>query len=336
MVGHRLQQLHANYRKLLGVELPGTVGLRGLEQAPRLFSITDLVIADAGVFWSGLVNAPAEDPHLNGELLLGVPEGSPLVIDPAALNLPAHGHALQDGIGPLPAMLGASFTNLTTLGSPVLKTESLSDHTACVLITSVGQINLAILIFGLWASRGNGANRSTLLTPRRLNTSGAQERCTHPDEAPQAMISISVAVRNRALALLWLGLIPTPMIQAALAAPQMTAPSAQRRPAQNQGTEQLERSWQRLDAELRTLDRLLPGEPEPPVRGVLSTPELPAGSGVENAGVVGAEQHDLALHLGGHGPAQGPHHQHPADSRQAQSYLVVIAQAGPSLLERRG
>ncbi len=224
----------------------------------------------------------------------------------------------------------------TSFGSPVLKTESLADLTACVLITIVGQLNLAILIVGLWASRGNGANRSTLLTPQRLNTPGAQERCTHLDEAPQAMISISMAVRNRALALLWLGLIPTPMIQAALAAPQMTAPAAQRRPAQNQGTEQLERSWQRLEAELRTLDRLLPGEPEPPVRGVLSTPELPAGSGVENAGVVGAEQHDLALHLGGHGPAQGPHHQQPADSHQAQSCLAVIAQAGPSLQERRG
>ena len=150
------------------------------------------------------------------------------------------------------------------------------------------------------------------------------------------MISISVAVRNRALALLWLGLIPTPMIQAALAAPQMTAPAAQRRRAQTQGAEQLERSWQGLDAELRTLDRLLPGEPEPTVRGVLSTPELPTGSGVENADVVRVEQHALALHLGGHGPAQGPHHQHPADSRQSQPHLAVIAQAGPSLLERRG
>jgi hypothetical protein len=101
------------------------------------------------VFWSRLVNAPAEDPYLNGELLLGVAEGFLLVIDPAALNLPPHGHALPDGIGHLPAMLGASFTNLTTLGSPVLKTESLSDLTACVVITIVGQLNLAILIVGL-------------------------------------------------------------------------------------------------------------------------------------------------------------------------------------------
>lgn len=40
-------------------------------------------------------------------------------------------------------------------------------------------------------------------------------------------------------------------------------------------TERLERSWQRLDAELRALDQLLPLEPEAPVRDVLSTPELP-------------------------------------------------------------
>ncbi|MCP9940889.1 TolC family protein [Cyanobium sp. ATX 6E8] len=67
-------------------------------------------------------------------------------------------------------------------------------------------------------------------------------------------------MRNRALALLWLGLIPAQLAPAALA----------------QNTELLERSWQRLDAELRALDRLLPIEPEPPVGDVLSTPELPA------------------------------------------------------------
>ena len=43
-----------------------------------------------------------------------------------------------------------------------------------------------------------------------------------------------------------------------------------------QSTALLERSWQRLDAELRALDRLLPSEPESPVGDVLSTPELPA------------------------------------------------------------
>jgi outer membrane protein TolC len=41
------------------------------------------------------------------------------------------------------------------------------------------------------------------------------------------------------------------------------------------GTALLERSWQRLDAELRALDQMLPAEPEPPVSDVLGTPTLP-------------------------------------------------------------
>ena len=45
--------------------------------------------------------------------------------------------------------------------------------------------------------------------------------------------------------------------------------------ATGEGVELLERSWQKLDAELRALDQLLPAEPEQPVRDVLSTPELP-------------------------------------------------------------
>lgn len=73
-------------------------------------------------------------------------------------------------------------------------------------------------------------------------------------------------MRNRILALLWLGLIPAQLAPAALAKP----------PAQPQSTKLLERSWQKLDAQLRALDQLLPSEPEPPVGDVLSTPELPA------------------------------------------------------------
>ena len=77
-------------------------------------------------------------------------------------------------------------------------------------------------------------------------------------------------MRNRVLALLWLGLIPAQVTRVALAAPLPSQP----RPTQS--TELIERSWQRLDSELRALDRLLPSEPEPPVADVLSTPELPA------------------------------------------------------------
>ena len=71
---------------------------------------------------------------------------------------------------------------------------------------------------------------------------------------------------NRVLTLLWLGLIPAQLVPAALARP----------PSQPQNTKLLERSWQKLDAQLRVLDQLLPSEPEPPVGDVLSTPELPA------------------------------------------------------------
>jgi outer membrane protein TolC len=81
-------------------------------------------------------------------------------------------------------------------------------------------------------------------------------------------------MRNRALALVWLGLISAHGALAAEAAPQANPPAAQVR--QTQSTELLERSWRRLDAELRALDRLLPSEPEQPVRDVLTTPQLPA------------------------------------------------------------
>ncbi len=70
----------------------------------------------------------------------------------------------------------------------------------------------------------------------------------------------------------------------AMAAPQLAAPQGANPLAgaltaplnRPDNTELLERSWQQLDAELRALDQLLPLEPEPPVRDVLSTPQLPA------------------------------------------------------------
>ena len=71
---------------------------------------------------------------------------------------------------------------------------------------------------------------------------------------------------NRALALLWAGLLPVQVLPAALSA----------QPLQAQTTQLLERSWQKLDAQLRVLDQLLPTEPEPPVGNVLATPQLPA------------------------------------------------------------
>ncbi len=83
-----------------------------------------------------------------------------------------------------------------------------------------------------------------------------------------------MALRNRALALLWLGISPAHLAHTALAAAPALPPTAQRNPSTTTG--QLERSWQRLDKELRALDQLLPSEPEPPVGNVLATPQLPA------------------------------------------------------------
>ena len=74
-----------------------------------------------------------------------------------------------------------------------------------------------------------------------------------------------MATRNSVLALLWLGLIPAQLVPAALALP-----------VQPQNIRLLERTWQKLDSQLRALDQLLPSEPEPPVGDVLSTTELPA------------------------------------------------------------
>ena len=75
-----------------------------------------------------------------------------------------------------------------------------------------------------------------------------------------------MAVSKRALALLWAGLLPVQVLPAPLSA----------QPLQSQTTQLLERSWQKLDAQLRALDQLLPTEPEPPVGNVLATPQLPA------------------------------------------------------------
>ena len=75
-----------------------------------------------------------------------------------------------------------------------------------------------------------------------------------------------MAIRPRVLALVLLA-IPTP--------PAAAAPPADPTPPL-QSNQRLQRSWQRLDAELRALDQLLPAESEAPVRDLLSVPQLPA------------------------------------------------------------
>lgn len=259
-----LQQRHSLYRGLLAVEVIALVGLRGLQEAPRLVSLVYLVISGVAVIldspllpqnrlnlkpaarasappilvrrvqnvlarriqlvvgwllalaveviWQAalvlnpplavqlsvihllvwlvlmlallwnLVNALAEEPFFNGNLLMGAAAGyllvgfsggvvlnSLLVLDPAAFNLPAHGHDLPDGVGHAPAMLGAAFASLTTLGSPALKTDSLTTLTAGVAITIVGQLYVAILIAGvLGKPRQQAADRRAAHLQRRM------------------------------------------------------------------------------------------------------------------------------------------------------------------------
>jgi hypothetical protein len=267
LISRLLQQRHTLYRTMLAVEVIALVGLRGLQQAPRLVSVVYLVISAVAVltdspllrqnrldpsdmqampsalgqrvqrvllrrqrlvnFWIvalavellwqaalefnprlavqlsvlhlvvwlslmlvvlwGLVKALAEEPLFNGDLLMGAAAGyllvgftggivlnSLLVLDPAAFNLPVHGHALPDGIGHAPAMLGAAFASLTTIGSPVLKSGSLTSLTASVGITIVGQLYVAILIAGV------------LGKPRGLGIPKAEDGPSQPAAAPEA------------------------------------------------------------------------------------------------------------------------------------------------------
>jgi hypothetical protein len=138
----------------------------------------------------GLINDLAEEPVFNGDLLMGAAAGyllvgftggivlnSLLVLDPAAFNLPAHGHALPDGIGHAPAMLGAAFASLTTIGSPVLKSGSLTSLTASVGITIVGQLYVAILIAGVLGKPRVLGNQKAVDTPSQ---SAAAPEAEHP------------------------------------------------------------------------------------------------------------------------------------------------------------
>ena len=138
------------------------------------------------LLWN-LINALAEEPLFNGDLLMGAAAGyllvgftggivlnSLLVLDQAAFNLPAHGHALPDGIGHAPAMLGAAFASLTTISSPVLKSGSLTSLTASVGITIVGQLYVAIMIAGV------------LGKPRGLGIPKAEDGPSQPAAAPEA------------------------------------------------------------------------------------------------------------------------------------------------------
>jgi OMF family outer membrane factor len=106
------------------------------------------------------------------------------------------------------------------------------------------------------------------LPPSGLHTRIRQSRRGCADWLVTVQVLDPVAFRNRALALALLAMLPPQLFLAAAASAQTSPP--------NRATVQLERSWQRLDAELRALDQLLPGEPQPPLGDALETPSLPA------------------------------------------------------------
>jgi hypothetical protein len=133
----------------------------------------------------GLITALAEEPLFNGDLLMGAAAGyllvgftggvvlnSLLVLDPAAFNLPAHGHDLPEAIRHAPALLGAAFSSLTTLGSPVLRPDSLTSLTASVAITIVGQLYIAILIAGVLGKPRRAPLRAVRRTAHRRRRQG--------------------------------------------------------------------------------------------------------------------------------------------------------------------
>ena len=58
---------------------------------------------------------------------------------------------------------------------------------------------------------------------------------------------------------------------------------------------------------------------------------LAGGPGIEEARVVGIDQHARAHNFRGHGPKQGPKHEHPPHPGQAHAHLIVVTEALPPL-----
>jgi len=90
----------------------------------------------------------------SGYLLVGMAGGMLLtalwVLDPAAFDLtalPAVGStAALPNVSVAPALMAASFTMLTTIGTSVLKTSHVGGQVVTTVITVVGQLYVAILI----------------------------------------------------------------------------------------------------------------------------------------------------------------------------------------------
>lgn len=199
----RLEQILLQRRKLAWYWLLAAV-LEGCWQAALQFKpalalhlspihLTVWLVLMLNLLW-WLVKALAEEPYFSLDLVIGAAAGyllvgftggivlnSLLVLDPTAFHLETHGHALPDGVGHAPAMLGAAFASLTTQGSPLLNTGSLTLLSASTGITIVGQLYIAILIAGI------------LGKPRR---SEAIPEAAHP-QRPRASGSRKIRLRNR-------------------------------------------------------------------------------------------------------------------------------------------
>ena len=94
VLSHLLQQRHAFYRGLLAVEVLALVGLRGLQQAPRLVSVVYLVISGVGVL-AGFPPAPPQPPPANGKRRNAPSPRAPFRKSSAATA--ASGHLLDPG-----------------------------------------------------------------------------------------------------------------------------------------------------------------------------------------------------------------------------------------------
>ena len=126
------------------VATPGGAGwLAGVEHMkltmalPLLSSVTVAVVLGAA----------------SGYLLIGLAGGLLLTalwaVQPAAFNLAALPHGLAGNsidLAVSPALIAASFTLLTTVGTNVLNTSNVAGQVVTIVITVLGQLYVAILI----------------------------------------------------------------------------------------------------------------------------------------------------------------------------------------------
>ena len=141
---------------------------------------------------NSILRALAEKPTFNSSALIGAVAGyllvgysggvalnSLLVLDPGAFSLPAVSTNMPAAIAHAPALLGAAFASLTTIGSSVLEGGSLTSLSASVAITIVGQLYVAILIAGV-LSKPRSLSTVRKAAHSRLHRSTGSRRVAAP------------------------------------------------------------------------------------------------------------------------------------------------------------